>query len=64
MARHNDFDVEVPNELLDGGNHMEDVSQQQLRRDWYATRDQILPRVTLFEKVMVQGLKRKTPKHW
>ena len=59
-----DFDdTLIPEQLLHGGEHMDDIDTNEWRR---ATRinQQQLPRDLLFNSVCDQGLVRPTPKHW
>ena len=68
LQQHEDDDV--PNELLHGGEHFDDVGTNEIRRENYrrnrdATQNnERLPRDVLKDAVTNQGLVRPTPRNW
>ena len=62
----NEEGVPVPTGLLHGGEHLDDVSTEQQRRDNYRTRRNrnILPREKLLGIVIDKGIRRPTPRAW
>ena len=68
LERHRTFPSEVvPEQLLHGGDHFDDVDRNEIRRATRASSNYIaspLPREVLLKSVTDQDLVRPTPKTW